>query len=147
MINFFFETDFELNHPDFTRIWIGKCIENEQSNLGEVNVIFCDDNYLLEINKKHLNHDYFTDIISFDYSDENQISGDIFISIDRVLDNANTYEIAFEEELHRVIIHGFLHYLGYSDHTEEEQLIMRQKEDEYLKLRQKLAKQLPNGLS
>ncbi|MDG4945411.1 rRNA maturation RNase YbeY [Weeksellaceae bacterium KMM 9713] len=130
MVYFFTETEFELQDQDFYRDWIYACIDKEQAKIGNVNVIFCDDEYLLEINRNHLQHDYFTDIITFDYSDESEINGDIFISIDRVSDHAFEYDTTFDKELARVIIHGFLHLLGYNDHTEEEQKIMRQKEDE-----------------
>lgn len=132
MINFFTETEFELQDQDFYRDWIYACVDKEQAKIGNVNLIFCDDEYLLEINKNHLQHDYYTDIISFDYSDENEINGDIFISIDRVSDHSFEYETTFDKELARVMIHGFLHLLGYNDQTEEEQKIMRQKEDEYI---------------
>ena len=130
MINFFTETEFELQDQDFYRDWIYACVDKEQAKIGNVNLIFCDDEYLLEINKNHLQHDYYTDIITFDYSDENEINGDIFISIDRVSDHSFEYDTTFDKELARVMIHGFLHLLGYNDHTEEEQKIMRQKEDE-----------------
>lgn len=135
MISFQTETDFELPNQDLYRDWITQCVHQENAKLGPVNLIFCDDLYLLEINKKYLNHDYFTDIITFDYSEEEEISGDIFISIDRVLDHADEYEVDFKEELARVIIHGFLHLLGYDDHTETERKIMREKENYYLKTR------------
>ena len=134
MINFFTETEFELQDQDYFRDWIHACMDREKRKIGNVNVIFCDDEYLLEINQQHLNHDYYTDIITFDYSNEVQLNGDIFISIDRVADNAFEYSSTFTEELSRVIIHGFLHMVGYGDKTAEAEKIMRQKEDECLEM-------------
>ena len=130
MINFFSETEFILQDQDFYRDWICACVDKEQAKVGYVNVIFCDDEYLLEINKNHLDHDYFTDIITFDYSDESQLNGDLFISVERVADNAFDFSTTFDNELARVIIHGFLHLLGYGDKTEEDLVTMRSKEDE-----------------
>lgn len=135
MIDFFSETDFELQEPDFYKDWINLCVEQENGKIETVNVIFCDDEYLLEINKTHLNHDYYTDIITFDYSEGKTISGDIFISIDRVADNAFDFKAGFNNELARVIIHGFLHLLGYKDKTDEDQEVMTQKENDCLLLR------------
>lgn len=134
MIHFFTETDFDLLDQDFYRDWIHACMDIEDKNVGNVNVIFCDDPYLLAINQQHLNHDFFTDIITFDYSDKKTLNGDIFISIDRVADNSYDYNSGFEQELSRVIIHGFLHLAGYKDKTESQQALMRQKEDECLSL-------------
>ena len=134
MINFFTETDFTLPDQDFYRDWIHACMDSENYKIGTVNVIFCDDDYLLEINKKHLDHDYFTDIITFDYSDVEELNGDIFISIERIADNSFDYETTFDIELARVIIHGFLHMCGYKDKTENEEQQMRKKEDECLVL-------------
>ena len=130
MINFFTETEFELQDQDFYRDWIHACVDKEQAKIGDVNVIFCNDEYLLEINKNHLDHDYFTDIISFDYSDDHQLNGDIFISIERVADHAFDFSTTFDRELARVLIHGFLHLLGYNDKSEEDQENMTSKEDE-----------------
>lgn len=135
MIEFFSETDFSLEEPNFYKEWIQTCVEKEKGKIEVVNVIFCDNEYLLEINKKHLNHNYYTDIITFDYSESRLLSGDIFISIDCVADNAYDFETDFENELARVIIHGFLHLLGYNDKTDEDQGIMTQKEDYYLSMR------------
>ena len=103
--------------------------------MGDINYIFCSDNYLHQINFQYLDHDTFTDIITFDQSDKDQIEGDIFISIDRVHENANERNISFVNELHRVMIHGILHLLGYNDKTPKEKQLMREKEDECLSLR------------
>ncbi|MBR5167497.1 MAG: rRNA maturation RNase YbeY [Salinivirgaceae bacterium] len=135
MINFFFE---ETDEFDVNDLNVEKNIEtvlaNENRTLGEVNYIFCSDDYLLNINKQYLNHDYYTDVISFDYSEDGIISGDIFISVDTVKDNANEYEVEFKKELARVMVHGVLHFIGYKDKTEEDAKQMRQKENQYLPL-------------
>lgn len=134
-IQFFFE-DVEIDNFNQTQIerWITECIANEGFNLGDINYIFCSDNYLLEINKSYLNHDYHTDIITFNYNDNQTVNSDIYISTDRVLDNSKTYKVNFIEELNRVIVHGVLHLVGYNDKSLEEQAIMRSKEDFYLAL-------------
>ena len=134
MIDYNYETDFELSDEAAISEWISKVILSENMSEGEINFIFCDDDYLLEINKQHLNHDTLTDVISFDYSLGNELSGDIFISVERVIDNANDFKVSFTEELNRVMIHGILHYCGYKDKTEEDEQLMRNKEDEKLKL-------------
>ena len=108
---------------------------SEVRKIGDVNIIFCSDNYILDINIRYLQHDYFTDIITFDYCEDKILSGDLFISIDSVQENAKEYGSDFEEELHRVIVHGILHLIGYDDHTPEDQKIMRSKEDYYLGIR------------
>jgi rRNA maturation RNase YbeY len=107
-------------------------IINEKYELGEISFIFCSDNYLLEVNKQYLNHDYYTDIITFDYVENNIISGDLFISVDRVKENADIFKTEFKTELFRVIFHGVLHLTGYNDKTEDERKIMREKENYYL---------------
>ncbi len=135
MITFHSESDFNLIDENKLSKWIEFCINHENKMLGEVAFIFCDDNYLLKINIKHLKHNMLTDIISFDYSIDNILSGDIYISIDRVVDNANDLSLDFYDELHRVMIHGVLHYCGYKDKTVDEKKIMRSKEDYYLSLR------------
>jgi rRNA maturation RNase YbeY len=132
MIDFNYETDFVLENEEAISVWISNVIGSENKKLGEINYIFCDDEYLLEINKEHLQHDYYTDIISFDYTVGNEISGDMFISIDRVKENAQDFNVSFDEELKRVIVHGVLHYCGYKDKSEEDELLMRNKEDEKL---------------
>ena len=108
-------------------------INKELNKLGEISVILCSDSYLLDMNKQYLNHDYYTDIITFDYVENNIISGDLFISVDRVKENAVKFESEFKKELFRVVIHGVLHLIGYNDKTTEEQLIMREKENLYLR--------------
>jgi len=118
-----------------TKDWVEKAITNENLKLGDINYIFCDDAYLLEKNIKYLKHNTLTDIISFDYTMGKLISGDIFISVERVKENASSYKVSFKDELHRVMIHGVLHYCGYSDKTSEEKTQMRIKEDYYLSLR------------
>lgn len=111
---------------------IQSLIKAEGNKSGDITVVFCSDDYLLEINKKYLNHDYFTDIITFDYVENNIISGDLFISIDRIKENARTYETSFLKELFRVVFHGVLHLNGYKDKSEEELKLMRAKENYYL---------------
>ena len=132
MIEFNYETDFHLDKEETYQNWIRQVILSEGYTLGPVSYIFCDDDYLHRINVEYLQHDTLTDIISFDYTDGNTISGDIFISIERVKENAETFNTAFKDELCRVMIHGILHYCGYKDKTEEQQAEMRAKEDEKL---------------
>lgn len=117
------------------RKWIVNSIKHEGKADGDINFIFCSDEYLLELNKSSLNHDYYTDIITFDYCEGQEVSGDLFISIDRVKENAKEMKLTFEEELHRVMIHGVLHLCGYKDKTKKDAETMRSKEDFYLKLR------------
>ena len=114
--------------------WYTKVSLQEYKELGDVTIIFCSDDYLLEVNREHLEHDYYTDIITFDYSDFPTVSGDLFISVDRVKENASDFNVSFEHELHRVIIHGFLHLCGYFDKTNEDELLMRSKENQALSL-------------
>ena len=135
MIIYNSENDFKLNNSVEISTWIEFVIHQENRKLGEINYIFCDDSYLLEINIKELKHNTLTDIISFDYTVGNIISGDIFISTERVKENADEYSNIFKDELHRVIIHGVLHYCGYKDKSVEEKKEMRSKEDYYLSLR------------
>lgn len=125
----------EIPFKEFVKLWVSNTILNENLKEGEINYIFCDDNYLSEINVKYLNHNTLTDIISFDYTIGKIISGDIFISVERVQENAILYQTKFIDELHRVMIHGILHYCGYKDKTKEEKALMRTKEDYYLSLR------------
>jgi len=133
MINFNYETNFALSNEDVVAAWIAESIKSEEHSLEEVNYIFCDDDYLHKLNVEFLNHDTLTDIISFDYSVGKIIQGDIFISVERVKENASDFEVPFLEELHRVIIHGVLHYCGYKDKTPKDSLLMREKENFYLK--------------
>ena len=130
MVIFNYETDFQLENELVYEQWIDAVIESEGKEPGEINYIFCDDEYLHNINMQYLNHDTLTDIISFDYCIGDLISGDIFVSIERVQDNAKDYEVSFNEELLRVLAHGVLHYCGYNDKTENEALLMRTKEQE-----------------
>ncbi|MCB0423163.1 MAG: rRNA maturation RNase YbeY [Mangrovimonas sp.] len=132
MIGYNYETDFRLNTEDLYTQWISKTIEAESCSQGEINYIFCDDEYLHKLNVEFLNHDTLTDIISFDYSIGKIVHGDIFISVERVVDNAQDFKVTFEEELGRVIIHGILHLCGYKDKTDEDAQVMRLKENHYL---------------
>lgn len=132
MITFNYETDFELDKPERTETWIRKIVKTEGFELGELHYVFCDDEYLYNLNVEFLQHDTFTDIISFDYTTGNVVSGDVYISVDRVKDNSDEYNVPFEEELHRVIIHGVLHFFGLKDKTKEEKKIMRDKENKCL---------------
>ena len=134
MIDFNYETDFELEDEERYSQWLSAVILSESKKEGEINYIFCDDDYLHKINVEYLNHDDLTDIISFDYSVGNELHGDIFISVERVKDNALDFEVSFEEELKRVIVHGILHYCGYKDKTDEDAVLMREKEEEKMKL-------------
>ncbi|WP_286912172.1 rRNA maturation RNase YbeY [Flavobacterium sp. UBA4197] len=130
MISFNYETDFELENESQYENWISNVIASEGKHEGEINYIFCDDDYLHKINVEYLDHDTLTDIISFDYSVGNELHGDIFVSIERVKDNALDFNVSFDEEIKRVIIHGILHYCGYKDKSEKDELLMRAKEDE-----------------
>lgn len=132
MIVFNKELEFDLQNPEVISIWISEAIDIEGFKTGEVNYIFVSDENLLDKNIKFLNHNTLTDIISFDYTMGKLVSGDIFISIDRVLDNSKTFETTFENELHRVMIHGVLHYCGFKDKSEEDKGIMRKREDFHL---------------
>ncbi|KAA0990634.1 rRNA maturation RNase YbeY [Dyadobacter aurulentus] len=136
MLNFFSEdVDFSLPRPLKTKKWLKNTSESEGYEIIELNYIFCSDEYLLEINKQYLDHDYFTDIITFDNSEEDkQLEGDIYISIDRVKENAETFHADFETELRRVLVHGLLHLVGYADASEEQKSLMRAKENQYLTL-------------
>lgn len=134
MVIFNYETDFELNNESKYEDWIDSIIESEDKEAGEINYIFCDDEYLHEINMKYLEHDTLTDIISFDYCIGDLISGDIFISIDRIKENAQEFDVLFENELLRVMAHGVLHYCGYKDKSDEEANLMRLKEQEKMNM-------------
>ena len=118
--------------PEFFVSVLPKLIQVEEKETGEISIIFTDDTHLLSINQEYLNHDYFTDIITFDYSQGNYISGDLFISMERVVDNAKQFEKAFFDELCRVVFHGALHLCGYNDKKESEIILMRSKEDFYI---------------
>ncbi|MCF8338685.1 MAG: rRNA maturation RNase YbeY [Bacteroidales bacterium] len=134
-INFFTENiDISLENEELIREWIGKASEDRSFKIGVINYIFTDDQTLYHINQKYLEHDYLTDIITFDNTQANEISGDIYVSIERVKDNASKYQRTFLDELHRVMIHGILHLTGIRDHDEDEKKIMRELEDKYLSL-------------
>lgn len=135
MIVFNFETDFSLENRQELSNWISNLILEENLKHEEINYIFCTDDYLLEKNIKYLKHNELTDIITFDYSVAKLLSGDIFISIERVKDNSISYNVDEKDELHRVMAHGILHLCGYKDKSEEEKALMRNKEDYYLSLR------------
>jgi probable rRNA maturation factor len=133
MMDFFSEDiKFLPDHQEKLRQWISKVIESEGKTPGPVSFIFCSDEFLLKMNIEHLQHDYYTDIITFDYCEGKVVSGDLFISVDRVRDNASEMDIPFEVELHRVMVHGVLHLLGYGDKTETEEKAMRIREDRHL---------------
>ncbi len=134
-INFFFEETEPFSfHQKQLKEYINTLIIKELSSVGDISVILCSDNYLLDINKQYLNHDYYTDIITFDYEEDNVISGDLFISVDRITENASNFDIDFVVELCRVVFHGILHLIGYNDKTDEEQKEMTEKENLYLKM-------------
>ncbi len=134
MISFNYEIDFELPNETEISSWLSKIILSENKKEGDINYIFCDDEYLLQINQQYLDHDTLTDIISFDYCVGNELHGDIFISIERVMENASDFGVKFEEEILRVMAHGVLHYCGYKDKSDDEEKLMRQKEEEKIKL-------------
>ena len=121
-----------LQHKNALKRWISDCISGENKKPGNINVIFCSDEHLLEMNRTHLNHDYYTDIITFDFSQENVVSGDLYISLDRVKDNANKNASSLQNETYRVIIHGVMHLCGYKDKKKNEIVIMRQQEEKCL---------------
>ena len=135
--NIFFHTEdisFAFENEGTTSNWLVKLVERHNKKLGELNYIFCSDDYLLKLNQEHLNHDYFTDIITFDYCEEDRICGDLFISIDRIKENAKTFSKTQDNELNRVIAHGLLHLLGYDDKTKKEKDNMTFLEEKYLLL-------------
>ncbi len=135
LIQFFAEdVEHDLPNPTKARRWLKFVIDQEEHELNSLNYIFCSDEYLLNMNREHLDHDFYTDIITFDTSDDaKQIEGEIYISIDRVNENAATNEVKEDEELRRVMVHGVLHLLGFKDETDVEKEKIRDKEDYYLK--------------
>ncbi len=135
-INYFSEkVTFTLKNKKIIKNWIISAIKEENKIPGNINYVFCNDNYLLDLNKKYLGKNTFTDVLTFNYSENNKyISGDIYISIDRVKENSKKFNTNIKDELHRVMIHGILHLINYNDKNEEEKMIMRQKEDYYLSL-------------
>lgn len=137
MITYNFEqTKFVFRQKTLTSKWLRLVAESEIRRIGDIAIIFCSDNYILDINRRYLGHDYFTDIITFDYCEGDKLSGDLFISVDSVRENSIEYGTEFNDELNRVIVHGILHLIGYDDHTDEDVKIMRSKEDYYLSLRE-----------
>ncbi len=135
LISFFSEDiDFELEYQSKIESWIHTTILKEGKKPGEITYVFCSDNYLHKINLEHLNHDTFTDIITFNYCNDDLVNTDIFISIDRIRENSDIFQTTFQDELNRVIIHGILHLVGYDDKSISEKEIMRAKEDFYLSL-------------
>ena len=135
MISFHSEVPFEIPDTDATVLWLSSIISQENYNEGEVSIVFCDDEFLHKLNVEFLNHDTLTDVISFDYSIGKEIHGEIFISIERVRENANEFNQNFDTELSRVMAHGVLHYCGYKDKSTSEAAIMRSKEEFYLQQR------------
>lgn len=139
MILYYYEDiDFQFRNKTRTNRWLRLVAESEIKRIGDISIIFCSDNYILDVNQKYLQHDYFTDIITFDYCEENRLSGDLFISVDSVRENSIEYGTDFADELNRVIVHGLLHLIGYDDHTEADVAVMRKKENYYLSLRELL---------
>ena len=139
MISYYSEDiKFNLKGKQLNNKWLKMVIESEIKKPGDISLIFCSDRYILDVNMKYLQHDYFTHIITFDYCEGKKLSGDLFISIDTVKDNSSFYGSTFEDELNRVIVHGVLHLIGYDDHSDSDIEIMRSKEDYYLNLRSSL---------
>ena len=134
MISFNYELDFALENEQVYEDWLSEVITSENKTEGEINYIFCDDDYLHKINVEYLDHDTLTDIISFDYTVGNVLQGDIFVSVERVQDNAKDFNVSFEEELKRVLSHGVLHYCGYKDKSPEDEAVMRSKEEEKMQM-------------
>ena len=134
MVQFFFVNIEEITIPPLTKDWLQNLISSENKKLGEINYIFCDDEHLLQVNRDFLQHDYYTDVITFDYVKGKTISADIFVSLPRISDNAKSLSKDFNSELLRVLAHGVLHLCGYKDKTEDEILEMRSKEDYYLSI-------------
>lgn len=139
MISYYFQdTDFKFREKRRNNQWLRLVAESEIFRIGDISIIFCSDPYILDINQKYLGHDYYTDIITFDYCEGDRLSGDLFISVDSVRENSIEYGTVFKDELNRVIVHGLLHLIGYDDHSEEDIAIMRKKENYYLSLRELL---------
>lgn len=139
MIHYFQEDiRFELKQKMQNNRWLKMVAGSEMRRLGAINIIFCSDNYILDVNMKYLQHDYFTDIITFDYCEGDVLSGDLFISIDSVRENALFYGTEFADELNRVMVHGLLHLIGYDDHTEADIAVMHQKENYYIEMKASL---------
>ncbi len=127
-------TNFDLKGKMKVKKWISEIIKAQGQKVGDISYLFCDDDYLIQVNREYLNHDTYTDIITFDYVEGNLVSGDIMISVERVKENAEKFNATFEQELHRVIIHGILHLLGQADKSDEDAAMMRKKEEDALVL-------------
>ena len=127
-------SDFELAEPEKVRLWVAEVVRRRGMTVGNINYLFCDDEYLLGVNQQYLDHDTYTDIITFDYVAGGLVSGDILISVERVGDNARQFGVPFEQELHRVVIHGVLHLLGQGDKSPAEAAEMRRQEEEALEV-------------
>lgn len=139
MISYFTEdVVFKFKNKRLNNKWLTLVAESEVKRIGDISIIFCSDSYILDINIRYLHHDYFTDIITFDYTEGDRLSGDLFISLDTVRANAAEYGSDFETELNRVMVHGVLHLIGYDDHSSADKKLMREKEDYYLLLREVL---------
>ncbi|MGJ8683018.1 MAG: rRNA maturation RNase YbeY [Nonlabens sp.] len=134
MVEFNYQTDFKLENDVAYAKWLEEVALSEAKSIGEISYVFCDDDFLHKINLEYLNHDTLTDIITFDYCDEDFLNGEIYISVDRVRENAGAFSVDFNTELHRVISHGLLHLCGYPDKTDEESKLMRSKEDEKMNM-------------
>ena len=132
------DTDFVFKGKQFNNKWLRMVAESEIKRIGDISIIFCSDNYILDVNMKYLQHDYFTDVITFDYCEGDKLSGDLFISVDTVRENAKLYNTDFNDELHRVMVHGILHLIGYDDHSQKDKQLIRKKEDYYLSFREAL---------
>ncbi|NAY91676.1 rRNA maturation RNase YbeY [Muricauda sp. JGD-17] len=134
MIEFHYKSDFRIEDKTQYSDWISRILVSEGFHAQQIDFIFCTDEYLIQLNKQYLNHDTYTDIITFDYSTGKSISGDIFISTERIEDNAKEFNVSFENELLRVMAHGLLHLMGHGDKTQGEQRLMRKKEEEKIKM-------------
>ncbi len=132
------DTDFVFKGKQFNNKWLRMVAESEIKRIGDISIIFCSDNYILDVNMKYLQHDYFTDVITFDYCEGDKLSGDLFISVDTVRENAKLYNTDFNDELNRVMVHGILHLIGYDDHSQKDKQLIRKKEDYYLSFREAL---------
>ena len=132
------DTDFVFKGKQFNNKWLKMVAESEIKRIGDISIIFCSDNYILDVNMKYLQHDYFTDVITFDYCEGDKLSGDLFISVDTVRENAKLYNTDFNDELNRVMVHGILHLIGYDDHSQKDKQLIRKKEDYYLSFREAL---------
>jgi len=134
MIEYVYKTNYSIKEETKYTEWFNKIITSESKSAGDLVFIFTDDEEILKVNQDYLSHDYFTDIITFEYNTNDEVSGDVFISLDRIKENAKTYKVTFEEELRRVMVHGVLHLLGYNDKTEKEKAEMRSLENQNLKM-------------